>query len=147
MKSKMIDLICTISFVLLCLIPLMGLIKTTVIAGSTSSTVTSESGNDYLFFIVEESETPLAAIPTNSSNYYVIWIVCGLICMFLLFVYTSWYLAIRKNLWELSGKVSPIERKILTAPNGFFHPIRSYRLYKETENEVARMYSNINNIF
>lgn len=147
MTSKAINFICTISFVILCLIPLMGFIKATVSADPTKPSVTSQADDDYLFFIVDESETPLAAIPSNSSYYYVIWIVAGLICMFLLFVYTSWYLAIRKNLWELSGKVSPIERNALTAPKGFFHPIRSYRLYKEAENEVARLYSNINHLY
>lgn len=142
MSSRVCGFFCSIAFLVICLIPIMGLIKTTVNADSTISEISSQS-DDYVFFVVSENETPLAAIPSDQSYSYFIWIVLGTLVMFTFFVYTSWYLTIRKNLWELSGKFSPAERNILKSPNGFFHPVRSYRLYKEAETEVATLYSNL----
>lgn len=143
MSSKFCSFFYSIAILIICLIPISGMINTTVNADSTSSQIVSDADDDYVFFVVDEGRTPLAAIPSDQSFSYLIWIVAGTLCMFVLFVYTSWYLTIRKNLWELSGKVSPIERKALKTPNGFFHPIRSYRLFKEAEHEVASFYSNL----
>ena len=51
-------------------------------------------------------------------------------------------MTIRKNTYELTGKLSPASRKEFRMSSGYFHPIRAYQLAKEAEATVASMYVN-----
>ena len=131
-----------IIFVLL-LIPFMRLFPSQINADSTQGQIEEFNSGDYVFFIVEENEVPLSAIPEDKSSAFLLWIVLLTLATFGVFAYSSWYLSLRRNLWELSGKLSPMKRKALKVPNGYFHPVRSYRLCKEAEHDVASVYSEL----
>lgn len=142
MSRKVINILITILLLIIVSIPFTVLIREDVSAISTSDEVTSYD-DDYVFFVVDEGQTPLAAIPAQQSSPYLWTIVITTLLVFMVFTYSSWYLSIRKNLWELSGKLPSVERNALKVPNGFFHPLRSYRLCKEAEHSVASVYSNL----
>ncbi len=129
-----------IAFIALFLLPLLGLSADITQAGATDQAATSSG--DYIFYIVENNNVPLAAVPSADASVYVIWVTLAAFGLMLLFVYSTWYLSIRKNLGELSGRLSPMERRTYNIPYGFLHPVRSYRLEKEAEDIVVSRYSN-----
>ena len=136
-----VDVIIIIALTLLLLVPLLGLSPIRTTAGETADTVKAHSG-DYVFFIVSDGEdVPLAASPTTENPSYVLWICLTSAALMILFVYTGWYLTIRKNLRELSGRLLPSERRAYRVEQGYFHPIRCYQLAREAEDQVASIYN------
>ena len=129
-----------IAFIALFLLPLLGLSAETTQAVATDQAATSSG--DYIFYIVENNNVPLAAVPSADASVYVFWVTLAAFGLMLLFVYSTWYLSVRKNLGELSGRLSPVERRTYNIPYGFLHPVRSYRLEKEAEDIVVSRYSN-----
>lgn len=129
----------TIAFIALLLLPLIGLSADKTQAKSTEQAVTASG--DYIFYIVENNDVPLSAAPSADASVYVFWITLAALAVMILFVYSTWYLSIRRNLFELSNRLSLTERRSYSIPCGFLHPIRSYRLEREAEDIVVSRYS------
>ena len=145
MARKIVNIAIAFIMLIIIMIPVTIMLKTDVNAVSTSDEISSYDDGDYVFFIVDKGETPLAMIPANQSSHYVFGIVIFTLCVFAFFIYSSWYLTVRMSLWELSGKLPSAKRKSFKVPNGFFHPVRSYRLCKEAEHDVVSVYSDLFN--
>ena len=135
-----IQLLIVFALTILLLIPMMWLSAVRATADETTQTA-AVSGGDYVFFIVDQGDVPLAAVPTTGDPSYVLWICLSSAALMVLFVYTGWYLTVRKNLRELSDKLLPMERKAYRVTQGYFHPIRCYQLAKEAEDQVASIYN------
>ena len=134
-----VNILATIAFVFLFLLPLIAFMGKNTQAGATA-TEASSSG-DYVFFVVSDNdEVPLAAAPAENMSSYVVWISLASLTIVLIFSYSAWYMNIRKITNELSYKLSPNERGSYMIHQGFLHPVRSYQLAKEAENTVASMY-------
>lgn len=128
----------TIAFIALFLLPVLG-ITTEINADATAESVVSSG--DYVFFVVENGDVPLAAAPTNNFSSYVLWIALGYFVLLMLSIYSAWYLTVRRNIRELSDKLMPMERKAFSISQSFFHPIECYRLARDAENAVASTYA------
>ncbi len=137
-----VNILATIAFIILFLLPIIAFMGTITNAGETAGSATAHTG-DYVFFVVQETDVPLAAAPqTDNMSSYVLWMSLASLTVMIVFTYSAWYLNIRKILTELSYKLSPNERGSFVISQGFLHPIRSYQLAKEAENSVASMYIN-----
>ena len=132
-------ILAAIAFITLFLLPIIGLSAVKAQAGATDQTAVSSDG--YVFYIVESNDVPLAATPSADVLVYVFWITLAAITVMVLFVYSAWYLSIRRNLFELSGRLSLSERRAYDLHYGFLHPVKSYRLEKEAEDMVVSRYS------
>ena len=135
-----VDLLIVIALTILLLIPMMWLSAVKATADETTQTVAA-SGGDYVFFIVDQGDVPLAAVPSTGDPSYVLWICLSSAALMVVFIYTGWYLTVRKNLRELSDKLLPVERKAYRVTQGYLHPIRCYQLAKEAEDQVASIYN------
>ena len=141
-RKVIVNILATIAFIFLFLLPVLAFMATTTQAGATSESAAVTSG-DYIFFLVDDNnEVPLAAAPTMTNAAYILWIGLASFAIMIGFIYSAWYLSIRRNLRELSYKLSPIERGAFKISQGYLHPIRSYHLAKEAEDSVASMYVN-----
>ncbi len=138
-RKIMVHILATIAFIFLFLLPIIAFTSTSAQAGATADSAAAFSG-DYVFFVVQDNEVPLAAAPSTDMPSYIIWISLASLAVMTLFTYSAWYLNIRKILTELSYKLSPNERGSFVISKGYLHPIRSYQLAKEAENSVASMY-------
>ena len=128
--------------VILIAMPICMLINTEAGADESTQTIV-EYDNDYVFFVLEDSKTPLAAAPTTNSiaEYTQLSVMLAFIAIFAL-GYTVWYLIIKHNT-QMLVSVSPIRlRQDLVESSSFFHPIRSYRASKEAEYSVTQKYFN-----
>ena len=139
-RKILVDILAAIAFVFLFLLPVLGFMTTTAVAGETSEIAASGS-QDYTFFIVQTNETPLAAAPSADLSSYILWIGLASFALIVGFIYSTWYFSVRRNIRELSERMSPMERRAFVIPQGFLHPIRSYRLEQEAEDTVASIYT------
>jgi hypothetical protein len=139
-RKLLVNTLATIAFVFLFLLPILGFMATDTNAVQTQQTA-SYSG-DYVFFIVQNGEVPLAAAPHSDISSYIIWVALASFILTIGLIYSGWYISIRRNTWELSGKLSVDKRRKLKMSSGFLHPIRAYQLSKEAEATVASMYIN-----
>ncbi len=128
------------TFIILMLIPMLGFSVVNVTADETAQTAVSHSG-DYVFFIVEQQDVPLAAAPSLGTPSYVMWVCISCALLMVLFVYTGWYLTVRKNIAELTSRLLPSERSAYIVEQGFLHPVKCYQLAREAEDQVASIYN------
>ena len=142
-RKVIVNILATIAFIFLFLLPVLAFMSTTTQAGATSETAVTHTG-DYIFFVVSDNnDVPLAAAPTVSNvSTYILWVGLASFAIMITFIYSAWYLSVRRNLREMSRKLSPVERKAFAISQGYLHPIRSYHLAKEAEDSVASMYVN-----
>ena len=139
-RKLMVNTLATIAFVFLFLLPILGFMATDASAVQTAQA--ASFSNDYVFFVVQNGDVPLAAAPQSDVSSYILWVALASFILTIGFIYSGWYISIRKNTWELSGKLSVDKRKKLKMTTGFLHPIRAYQLSKEAEATVASMYIN-----
>ena len=140
-RKLIVNTLATIAFVFLFLLPVLGFVTTTTEAGETSQSAVTHS-NDYVFFIVQDnSEVPLAATPSSDISTFILWTGLASFAIVIIFMYFAWYLSVRRNLRELSDRLSPLERRAYMIPQGYLHPVRSYRLAREAEDTVASIYT------
>ena len=139
-RKLVVYTLATIAFIFLFLLPILGFMATDINADQTAQT--ASFSNDYVFFVVQNGEVPLAAAPHTDVSSYILWVALASFILTIGFIYSGWYLSIRRNTWELSGKLSVDKRKKLKMTTGFLHPIRAYQLSKEAEATVASMYIN-----
>ena len=140
-RRMMVSILAAISAAVLFIFPVLGFMVTETIASSTSESAVSYS-DDYVFFIVDSGDVPLAAAPKTDISTYIMWSGLVSFVVMVLFIYTAWYLTTRRNILELSDKMTPFDRKAFSVTSGFFHPIRCRRLAREAEATVASMYMN-----
>ncbi len=138
-RRIIVNILASISLTALLFLPVLGFMTTETIASSTVESASSHSG-DYVFFIVDNGDVPLAAAPKTDVSSYIVWAVLAAFTVMIMFIYTAWYFTTRRNIYELSSKIPAFERKGFLAGSGFFHPIRSRRLAREAEAAVASMY-------
>ena len=143
MSNKIFRFLIILAVTIICITPAFALGLYNTKADTTAQSVGNSANNDYVFFIIDNEQAPLAAIPTELSTRYIPWFTLTVIVFIAIFIYISWYLNIRSNLWELSGKLPPAKRYALKRSMGFFHPVRSYRMCKEAEQDVVSIYSDI----
>ena len=136
-----VRILAAIAFIALFLLPVIGFMATETDAGQTAESARAYSG-DYVFFVVQNDDVPLAAVPMTDTSSYIMWVGLAFLAITIMSVYSAWYLSIRRNVWELSNKLSPLERRAIKVSTGFFHPVRSYHIAKEAEDSVASMYVN-----
>lgn len=129
------NILATLSLFALFSLPFLGFKATETIASSTSESAVSHSG-DYVFFIVDDGEVPLAAAPKANVSSYIMWVALVSFAVMVLFIYSAWYLTTRRNILELTYKMTPFDRKAFSVTS-FFHPIRCRRLAREAEATVA----------
>ncbi len=140
-RRVIVNILALMAFVFLFLLPVIGLMTTETNAGQTKE-IASYS-DDYVFFVVQNNDVPLAAAPhTADVSTYIVWVSVISFVLTVGFLYMTWYISIRRNTWELSGKLSPASRKAYKLSSGFLHPIRAYQLSKEAEASVASIYVN-----
>ncbi|MBR4573674.1 MAG: hypothetical protein IKO16_02075 [Lachnospiraceae bacterium] len=135
-----VHVLLAISFFILIALPMMALSAVNTSADSTPEEAAVHTG-DYVFFIVENNDVPLAAAPTVESSAYILWICLASTMIMILFVYSAWYFSVQKNIRELSGRLRPSERRSFFIPQSFFHPVRFYQLSREVEDTVASIYN------
>lgn len=140
-RKIIVNILATIAFTALFLLPVIGFMTTETTASSTPGRADSYSG-DYVFFIVDNGDVPLAAAPEVDISSYILWGALFSFIIVILFIYSAWYLTTRRNILELSSKMTPFERKAFSIASGYFHPIRCRRLAREAEATVASMYIN-----
>lgn len=137
-KKILVNILATLAFISLFLLPVIAFSASKTQAGATEESV-SGSG-DYVFFIVENEEVPLAALPSANASSYILWVGLAAFAITMMFVYFAWYLSIRRNVRELCRKLTPAERRAFLISRGYLHPIRSYQLAREAEDTVASMF-------
>ena len=140
-RKLIVHVLATIAFIALFMLPVIGFMATEANAGQTSQSMTSNG--DYVFFVVQNEEVPLAAAPTVNVSAYILWVALAALMITIGFIYSAWYLTMRRNINELSYKLSPAERRAIQVSQSFFHPIKCRRLARETEATIASMYLNI----
>ena len=143
-RKVLVNLLATIAFIVLFLLPVLGLMTTNVTADETTEVASSHTG-DYVFFIVQQDDVPLAAAPETGVAPSVLYIALVYFSLMMIFVYSAWYMSVRRNMIELSDRLLPGERSRYIVPQGFFHPIKCYRLSKEAEDEVASTWASFLN--
>ena len=139
-RNITVHVLIVFAFIVLMLIPMLGFTAASVTADETAQTAVSHSG-DYVFFIVEQSDVPLAAAPMTSTPSYVFWICLSCALLMIMFVYTGWYLTVRRNIAELTARLLPSERKAYQVTQGFLHPVKCYQLAREAEDQVSSIYN------
>ncbi|MCR5301092.1 MAG: hypothetical protein K6E49_01480 [Lachnospiraceae bacterium] len=139
-RKILVNLLATMAFVFLFLFPILGFVTTTAVADETTGSAVSTS-QDYVFFIVENNDVPLAAAPSADVSSYILWIGLASFVLVIVFIYSSWYFSVRRNIRELSERLSPAERGAFVIQQGFLHPVRSLRLAREAEDTVASIYT------
>ena len=140
-RKIIVHTLAAIAFTALFLLPVIGFKAVETNAVQTVDSATSTG--DYIFFVVQNDEVPLAATPSTNVSAYILWVALAAFVLMILFVYSAWYLTMCRNINELSYKLSPVERRAVRISQSFFHPVRCYRLARETEDTVASMYINI----
>ena len=140
LRKIFVNTMATVAFAFLFLLPVLGFMTTTTTAGETSESG-AISPQGYVFFIVENNETPLAAAPSADVSAYILWIGLGSFAVIVMFMYSAWYFSVKRNIRELTDRLSPMERGAFVIRQGFLHPIRSYRLAQEAEDTVASIYT------
>ena len=140
-RKLLVYLLATIAFIALFLLPIIGFMATETGAVQTSESATSTG--DYVFFIVQGDDVPLAAAPSTNVSAYILWVALAAFVITVMFIYSTWYMSMRRNLHELAYKLSPVERRAFKMSHSFFHPVRCYQLAREAEDTIASMYLNI----
>ena len=142
LKRKIsVHVLATIAFIALFLLPMTGFMAKEANAVQTAESMTSNG--DYVFFVVQNEEVPLAAAPAGDVSSYILWVALAALLITISFIYSAWYMTMRRNINELSYKLTPAERRAIQLSQSFFHPIKCRRLARETEATIASMYINI----
>ncbi len=140
-RRLVVHILATIAFIALFLLPVIGFFAAETNASSTAESASVSSG-DYIFFIVENNDVPLAAAPAPKADIssYILWIGLLSFGVIIAFVYCAWYVTTRNNIRELTYKMTPFERNAFNIASGFLHPIKYSQLAREAEDTVASMY-------
>lgn len=137
-RKSITGFLITLIVIILISIPIVGAFELNVGADEPTQSIQTFNDGDYVFFIVDEGEVPLAAAPStiDPSPFLLSLVILALaVCIF---GYSAWYLTIRNSVGELSNMMSPSERRILCNANSYFHPIRSYLSVKEAEHSIVQ---------
>lgn len=107
-------------------------------ADETSQTIQEYNG-DYVFFIVEENKTPLAAVPTKSSaSSPFVWVTFSSFIIFAIAAYSIWYVTVRYNIKTLYNALPEYARPAGYGKSEFFNPSASYNNLKNLEYTVTK---------
>ena len=139
-RRIMVQLLLVFALAVLFALPMMWMSAIRATADETAEAATAHS-QDYVFFVVEEGDVPLAEAPSVATPSYVLWVCLASSALMILFIYTGWYLTVQKNIRELSGRLLPSERRAFYVAQGFLHPIKCYQLSREAEDRVASIYN------
>lgn len=120
-------------------IPIMVFTKVNATADSTSSAISSFN-DDYVFFVVEEGQTPLASMPTASHSSNVSVIVSVTTICILALAYAVYCFSLYHNASVIATKLPVYLRGNVKNTNAFLHPLKSYHYIKEAEYNVAQKY-------
>lgn len=127
--------------ILLVTIPIMAYYEISAEAGSTEESITTYN-DDYIFFVVEDNKTPLAAAPHVTSTHVspVLWVVVSTFIGVLGICYISWYLMLRENTRTFANKLPSYLRNRRTYKGSIFHPIRSMEYSCDMVYDVTKNY-------
>lgn len=128
--------------VVLISIPLLMLFEKKADAVETKSTITSYDG-DYIFFVVEDNKTPLAAAPHQSSANILPIIIVGFVSgLLIISAYTLWYINLKNIASNLIYVLPESLREEMINKTSFFHPVRLKSVCEEAAHNVANQYMN-----
>lgn len=132
-----------LAIILLISVPLCLMMKSQADAGETSESITAYD-SDYVFFVIEENKTPLAAVPfeTSSANYSVVLIIALAFSAIICFGYSIWYAGTRNRIINLVRFLPKTLRNNLVSQLSILHPVRAHQLSREAEYDVANLFSN-----
>ena len=134
-----VRILAAIAFIVLFLLPIIGFMATDTNAVETEEAASMHSG-DYVFFIVQNEDVPLAAVPMSDSASPVIWGCLAFLVIVIMSVYSAWYISTRRSIMEISDTLLPSDRRFFSDSRSFFHPIRSYQLAKYAEDSFTSLY-------
>lgn len=120
-------------------IPVLAILEKRADADATKSSITSFN-EDYVFFVIEDNQTPLAAAPVTHNYSSILWIVLGLATVLIFFAYSLWFVN-TKSATELIVADLPesIRSKIVTKAS-FFHPIITQSACEEAVYSATEKY-------
>ena len=126
----------------LIMLPLLYISQVTAGADETSTSLTN-TGDGYVFFVVDEGQVPLAAVPTTHHSVNPIPLfVCFAAVSIVLFIYCMYCLTMTHNANVMAEKLPVFMRSELRNCNAFLHPLRVKSAIKDAEYCVTFKYIN-----
>jgi len=143
MKSiNIAKILLVIAVLALMLIPILAFTQKSVGADETDTAISSDNG-DYVFFVVEEGQTPLAALPSARTNHdSLTWFVVLSSVFVAAFIYSMWCLTLKHNANVMVEKLPVFLRGDLRSKNVFLHPLATAQAIKDAEYCVTFKYVN-----
>lgn len=142
MKSmKIAKILLIIITLILVTIPICIIMETKADAGATQETIESYDG-DYVFFVIEDSKTPLAFAPTENSsgNGMIIWVIAMTTIAIIFATYSIWYFNTKNTISVVADGLPVYAKSELMQKGSFFHPIRSKLACDEAVYSAANQY-------
>lgn len=138
---KISKIMIVFAIILLVALPICVFCEISAQADSTQETVTTHN-DDYVFFVVEDTQTPLAAAPVIAANTVspVLWVVLATFIGVLSICYISWYMMLLHNTNTFINKMPSYLRNKRLFRGSILHPIRSMELSEELAYDVANKY-------
>lgn len=122
--------------ILLITIPFVVFSQTKTEADSTTQAISSQDG-DYIFFIVEEGKTPLAAAPQVEHSNSVIWFVFITMLSVAGLIYVFWYMALIHNTNAFINSIPAYLRPSNVYKGSILHPIRTMEISNDMVNTLV----------
>ena len=142
MKSmRFAKILLIIVTIILITIPICIVMENKVDADSTKDTIESYDG-DYVFFVIEDSKTPLAFAPTekSSGNGMIIWVITMTTAAIIFATYSLWYFNTKNTISVVANGLPVYAKHELMKKGGFFHPIRSQQACEEAVYSATNQY-------
>lgn len=141
MKSMSIaKMLLVVIAVILIAIPLCIAFETKADADATNSSITKYDDN-YVFFVVEDSKTPLAAIPVQSGdNRMIVWVIAAMGISIVMTAYSLWYFNMKNTKSIILRDLPQYAKNELSNRQSFFHPIRTRLACREAAYTAANRY-------
>lgn len=143
-SMRFAKILLAIAIILIVSLPIFAVLQIDADADVTDSVITSVN-NDYVFFVVEDGQTPLAAAPKASNTHSSLFgFVLMASSMVILFIYSMWCLTIKHNVNVMIEKLPYFLRSSLRNTNVFLHPLKSKQAIKDAEYNITFKYVNYN---
>jgi len=144
MKSfKSINSVAKILFLVIAIIlvsiPILAMLEKKADADETQSSITSFN-DDYVFFVIEDNKTPLAAAPVSHNYSSLLWIVLGVATVLIFFGYSVWYVNIKDATELIVADLPENVRKNIITKASFFHPITTQFACEEAVYSATESY-------
>lgn len=107
----------------------------------TSDFSKSASGEDYVFVVIDDEPTALAATPFQSKNIPLVFLtVCSSLIAMIAVSYVFWYTMVRRNIYNYSRIIPDYEIRSLIPAKAFVHPFELSAAEIEVQYRAANRY-------